>query len=1179
MHVRIVEDVFNGKCAEFELEGKYTAGELRTLLEAPDAQVLQNGRILDPEVILDEDILTVVRVVPGELATALAIIGIAVALVGVGIGIWALCSIKTPPDIKKVQANPSLRGSTNNARKGGRLPILLGRHRVYPDVAALPFSTYSSNDQYFHQLFCFGYNNVSIDMSTLKIGESLISNYTDYEVYQGLGTIYPSRVIEADYCLELKNNGTATPIVRSTSSGCYLIQVGIMAPNGIYSYDNEDRTSETVSYKIEWRVPDDQWVTAYEKTVTLNTDKYREMFTITPSGSSEGRYEIRVTRTDAQSDSSTSCDSIYLDCIKSFTKNMATDDVKPVTSPDDYRLLSVKLKATDQLNGVIDDINAVCTLQARTWDGLGSGSSHWTIGNARNPASAILYLLTDHKVNPSPVDDSIIDWGSFEEFFDWCDDNNFTCDTVITGEYTNRQLCEFIASSNLAELRIQCDSISIRIDKAQTGVVQLFTPRNAWDFEMERSFEDIPTDLVVKFNDASNGYVEAERLVSAGSDGAILFDVEGDGEKQEIEAFGVTSADHAARLGLLRMKELRSRSRTFTWKSDIEGIVCLPGDVVMMENDNFLLGLGEARIKKIYTTSTGIKGVLLDTQFRMETGGSYGLTIRTNTGMISSIHVVTKVGRFCRVEFRTEIALNSGIEPGDLCSMGYFTMETHKVLITEMTPDIHRQCSFTGVDYSEEIYDDEPVIPTWVSGISEYPDDGVNPGIRVSSASERSAFPANRAPRYLGVRSLLPSSGNSDGDFLLYSGSASGYLYGHLYKWSSGSWAETTGSAELSNAAIDAQALAAPSGASSNWKCFAAEEFRLRCTMSRLIMEYESQHNDGSAFMEPLEFKASSGRLNSDGTAWEDPPAFHLRSGENLLLDIKGDFIDLLDGNKKKRALVNGSGSFALTEKGVYAMNLVADGISAKNCNMHGNFSSKIFINPALICQPSARGTSAAANSYTQNASTAFKLCLWAKEQQISFDTLIRVEVGAESQVGWAMFHTAHSLDGMSISNWNNGAEIECYVFFFKDDGKGIYTLKSSCYQRGYEVENTGWFGWTWFGWLGTHTEYEWVREGGLYGDKNSYDGDVARGLDSLPAPIQSVDPSAYAITYSGYGSYRYNTSGALTGFQNSSGGTVYFKIWKGSNYDLFMPQLPTSEADADTHQIYIGANNVLYIK
>ena len=60
---------------------------------------------------------------------------------------------------------------------------------------------------------------------------------------------------------------------------------------------------------------------------------------------------------------------------------------------------------------------------------------------------------------------------------------------------------------------------------------------------MERSFEDIPTDLVVKFNDASNGYVEAERLVSAGSDGAILFDVEGDGEKQEIEAFGVTSAD------------------------------------------------------------------------------------------------------------------------------------------------------------------------------------------------------------------------------------------------------------------------------------------------------------------------------------------------------------------------------------------------------------------------------------------------------------------------------------------------------------------------------------------------------------------------------------------------------------------------------------------------------------
>lgn len=1174
MHVRIVEDVFNGKCAEFELEGKYTAGELRDLLETPDAQILQDGKILDPEVILDDDMLTVVRVVPGELATALAIIGIAVALVGVGIGIWALCSIKTPPDIKKVQTNPSLRGSTNNARMGGRLPILLGRHRVYPDVAALPFSSYDNNDQYFHQLFCFGYNNVAIDMSSLKIGESLITNYNDYEVFQGLGTIYPSRVIEAGYCLELKNNGTATPIVRSTSTGCYLIHVGIMAPNGIYCYDNEDRTSETVSYRIEWRVPDGQWVTAYEKTVTLNSDKYREMFTIVPSGSSEGRYEVRVTRTDTQSDSSTSCDSIYLDCIKSFTKNMATDDVKPVASPDDYRLLSVKLKATDQLNGVIDDINAVCTLQARTWDGLGSGSSHWTVGNARNPASAILYLLTDHKVNPSPVDDSIIDWESFEEFFEWCDDNNFTCDTVITGEYTNRQLCEFIASSNLAELRIQCDCISIRIDKAQVGVVQLFTPRNAWDFEMERSFEDIPTDLVVKFNDASSGYVEAERLVSAGSNGSISFDVEGTGEKQEIEAFGVTSAVHAARLGLLRLKELMSRSRTFSWKSDIEGIVCLPGDVVMIENDNFLLGLGEARIKKIYTTSTGIKGVLLDTQFRMETGGSYGLTIRTNGGIISSIHVVTKVGRFCRVEFRTELALNSGIEPGDLCSMGYFTMETHKVLITEMTPDVHRQCSFTGVDYSEEIYDEELVIPTWVSGISEYPDDGVNPGIRVSSPSGRSALPANRAPRYLGIRSSLPAAGNSEGDFLLYSGTASGYEYGHLYKWKSGSWIETTGSAELSAAAIDAQALAAPSGASSDWRCFAAEEYKRRCALSRLNMENKLPNADSSTDRESFQFKAFEGKLNDSGTEWDEAPEFYIQSGGKLLLGMRSGFIDTIDGGKRKRALVNGSGTLAITDKGLYALNMVANGIAADNCSMHGNFSSTIFINPALILQPSARGVSSISNSFSQDTATALRLCLWARDNSISFDTLIRVEVGAESEVGWAMFHASRSLSGITMNNWGS-SEIECYVYFYKDNGDFKYMLKSLCTQRSREEQNTWIFGWAWFG---THTVYYWATEGGLYGDKNANTDDGARGLETMPAPIQSVDPSAYAIVYSGYGSYRNNTSGVLSPFQNSSGGTVYFKIWKGTNHDLFMPQLP-GESDAASLQVYRGANNVLYCK
>ncbi|MBO4279020.1 MAG: hypothetical protein J5891_04340 [Spirochaetales bacterium] len=1176
MRVRVVEDVFNGNCSEFELEGSYTADELRKLLQVPDAQVLQNGKILDPEVILEDDGIVVVRVVPGEFATVVAIIGLVVGIAGLVIGVVALCSIKTPPDIKKVQTNPSLRGSTNNARMGGRLPILLGRHRVYPDVAALPFSSYSDNDQYFHQLFCFGYSDVSIDMNTLKIGESLISNYTGYEVYQGLGSIYPSRVIEASYCLELRNNGTATPIVRSTSSNTYLIQVGIMAPNGIYRYDEEDKTTESISFRIEWRVPDGQWNLAAEVTKTLNTDKYREMFTITPSGSSEGRYEVRVTRTDTQSDSSTSCDSIYLDCIKSFTKNMATNDVSPVADPSAYRLLAVKLKATDQLNGVIDDINAICTLRTRTWDGQGSGSTHWTVDATRNPASAILYLLTDSKVNPCPVDDTMIDWESFEEFFEWCDDNGFTCDTVITGEYTNRQLCEFIASSNLAELRVQCDIISIRIDRAQTGVVQLFTPRNAWDFEMERSFEDQPTDLVVKFNDASSGYVEAERIVSAGSDGTVSFDTAGDGEQQEVEAFGVTSADHAGRLGLLRLKELRSRSRSFNWKSDIEGIVCLPGDVVMIENDNFLLGLGEGRIKKIFTTSTGIKGVLLDTKFRMEAGGSYGMTIRTNTGMISSVSVVTKAGRFFRVDFTTELPLNSGIDIGDLCSYGYFSMETHKVLVTSMTPDVHRQCSFTAVDYSEDIYSDEMEIPEWVSGISEYPDDGVNPGIRISNAQERTASPLNRSPKYLGVRSSLPSIGIAEGDYLLYSGSASGYQYGHLYKWSSGTWAETTGLAELATAVIDAQALPAPAGASSDWKCFAAEEYKRRCTLSRLNMENELSSSNGTSLQESFQFKASQGKLNDAGTAWEEPPEFYIRSGSRLLMGMRGDFIDTLDGNTKKRALVNGAGTFAVTDTGVYAENMVANGISADNCSLHGNIAAEIFINPALIAQPSARGVSSISNSFTQDNATALRLCLWARDNSVPFDTLIRVEVGAESQVGWAMFHSVRSLSGISMDSWNSGASIECYVFFYKDNGDFIYMLKSLCEQRSYEEQNTWIFGWPWFG---THTVYYWAREGGLYGAKNAYTGDTARGLTTLSAPIQSVNPSDYAITYTGYGSYRNNTSGVLTGFQNSSGGTVYFMIWRGSNYDLFFPQLPDGEQNASSKQVYRGANNVLYCK
>ncbi len=720
--VRLIENIFENHVAEFTLTEKMTVGQIRELLKLDNqAKFFQNGKELKDSQTPKEGSFTI-KLVPGTFTTAVAIISVVIAISAVVIGLVALSNLNNTKFPNLSNSNASLRGSTNNARKSERLPLLLGKHRVYPDVAALPFSSYQGHNQYLHQLFCFGYNDVVIDYSTLKIGETLISYYEDCTYNVDLGDIYPSRVVENVYQLQLKNDGSSSPIVRSTASACKKIEVGLMAPNGIYKYEGEDKKSLSIGIKIDWRVPDGSWNTAYEETLSLNTDKWRKMYSITPTGSTDDIYEVRVQRTTQEAQELQVSDSLYLDVIKSFV-GLDEEASLPVTT-DNLQLVSLKTKATDQLNGIIDSFNAICTLKTRAWDGLGTGSSHWTAQATRNPASAILYLLTNSNANAEPVEDSLIDWASFEEFYQFCEDYGFNCDAWVTTEYTVLQLCEFIAASNMAEMVIQCDKISIRAEKAQESVVQLFTPRNAWDFEMIRSFESKPKNITVNFDDETKGYVQVERKVALNDSGSIVFDTEVEGDSLTIDSFGVTSATQAARLGAQKLKLLYSQTRTYSWKSDIEGIFCLPGDVVLLENDNFLLGLGEGRIKKILYSNSKITGIKLDARMKMVSGSSYGVRIRTSSAILDSLPVVTVAGEDWTLTFQSPQETSIDINVGDLVAFGEFKTESHKVLITDITPDQNRSCSFKGVDYSEAAYSQELTIPSYDSGLSVYPSDG-----------------------------------------------------------------------------------------------------------------------------------------------------------------------------------------------------------------------------------------------------------------------------------------------------------------------------------------------------------------------------------------------------------------------------------------------------------------------
>ena len=110
----------------------------------------------------------------------------------------------------------SLSASGNRARPYEPLPLILGQHRVYPDLGAKPYTEFIGEDQYLYQVFNFGLADV--DLTTFKIGDTPVANFDHVELEvsgpDGALGLFPSNV-------DTVNGGALTVVadwIQRTSS-------------------------------------------------------------------------------------------------------------------------------------------------------------------------------------------------------------------------------------------------------------------------------------------------------------------------------------------------------------------------------------------------------------------------------------------------------------------------------------------------------------------------------------------------------------------------------------------------------------------------------------------------------------------------------------------------------------------------------------------------------------------------------------------------------------------------------------------------------------------------------------------------------------------------------------------------------------------------------------------------
>ena len=169
------------------------------------------------------------------------------------------------------EQDPSIKGSRNQMRPYGIVPCLLGKRRIYADLAAKNFTWVENGSGYLYQLFCVGQSDLTIDTSTIKIDETLLADYSqtgdinkilssedpliDMRIHQGgeMPVLYDKCVHEEQINAILKHrvdDDKDGSIIRTTPSDTTEINVDVFLLNGLGKY-NDDGTIDTQSVELD----------------------------------------------------------------------------------------------------------------------------------------------------------------------------------------------------------------------------------------------------------------------------------------------------------------------------------------------------------------------------------------------------------------------------------------------------------------------------------------------------------------------------------------------------------------------------------------------------------------------------------------------------------------------------------------------------------------------------------------------------------------------------------------------------------------------------------------------------------------------------------------------------------------------------------------------------------------
>ena len=705
--------------------------------------------------------------------------------------------LKSTTNSTEVDNRPFLRGASNTEATSNTQPYVCGRHLFSPYLLASTWHELSGTDgdtQHANIILEGGFNQQVIHtVGTDDIDILTLSDATPQEgVFScNTGTAFADGKVEIAQDGELLtaipelnykhvsttaneevpkisdiNSGEAEDYVFTLDSHARDVEVCISFNSGLYAYnDDGDKISTSVTITPQYSLDGGStWTTFYfdnngtstntfSKSISSKELRYaaKKEFSLsdyeTLYANGQSVIQCRI-RSNGNTDSQI-CNTCYVLYYQStcFDPNTSSS---PAGSLDDGGeaglskclvlndreraksvMIGLRLKATSSNEDKLSKIYVISSGIARTWNG-----SKWSDEKSvtRNPAAWALEILTSDTHALSRYSDDEIDLESFGDFYEFCEENDFYFDYVISQKMKKETVLGYITDSCCAVLYTDIyGRKAIAIDRPQENAVAVYNPQNVISCENEREFARRTDCVRVTYVNSEGDLYEEDTCTLMREVDGVALELDEDTVITDVSTSGITTYEHAAKYARRLMAIEALRPKTTTIEVGNEGIFLTPYSKVLIQDDSLKIGTGHAIVKGVSWLQDEAQWLVLKSPVTIEEGKSYGIIVNcwTDDGPRPlALKVAGEVGETAELEILSELTLKSEVAPtggeaasfGELDDDGEFTRITTPYMVAGVTRS-DNGFSLELVNYDEAIYD-SGTIPDYRSNITQKPSGG-----------------------------------------------------------------------------------------------------------------------------------------------------------------------------------------------------------------------------------------------------------------------------------------------------------------------------------------------------------------------------------------------------------------------------------------------------------------------